>query len=203
MTNRLLARRKTYVLLFAGVLVLVSFAAVGIIRVSGRDGSTASIGGLRPALAETRAFVMHETPRPIPEFGFDNADGQPLTMADFRGKVVLLNIWATWCAPCREEMPTLDALQVTLGGAEFQVVPLSIDRAGPNVVRKFYDEIGIRHLGLYIDSSSQASFALSVVGLPTTLLIDVEGREVGRLIGPAEWDSNEMISLFKSQLTKY
>ena len=102
--------------------------------------------------------------------------------------MVLLNVWATWCAPCREEMPTLDRLQAQLGGDDFHVLPLSIDRAGLGPVQRFYDEIGIRHLG--------QSFA--VIGLPTTLLIDRQGRERGRLTGPAEWDSAEAIEQFQT-----
>jgi thiol-disulfide isomerase/thioredoxin len=118
-----------------------------------------------------------------------------------RGKTVLLNIWATWCVPCREEMPTLDTLEAELGGPAFEVVPLSVDRAGPEAVRKFYAEIGIEHLSLYINTSMRASFDLQAPGLPTTLLIDSEGRELGRLVGPAEWDTPEMIAFLKNHLT--
>ena len=144
---------------------------------------------------------MHEAPRPLPEITFEDGNGEALTLADLRGKTVLLNIWATWCVPCREEMPTLDALEADLGGPGFEVVPLSVDRAGPEVVRKFYAEIGIEHLGLYIDASMRASFDLQAPGLPTTLLIDSEGRELGRLVGPAEWDTPEMIAFLKNHLT--
>jgi thiol-disulfide isomerase/thioredoxin len=144
---------------------------------------------------------MHEAPRPLPEISFEDGSGRTLSLADFKGKTVLLNIWATWCVPCREEMPTLDALQAELGGPGFEVVPLSIDRAGPRVVRKFYAETGIRHLGLYIDASVRASFVLRTVGLPTTLLIDSEGRELGRLVGPAEWDTPEMTAFIGKHLS--
>jgi thiol-disulfide isomerase/thioredoxin len=101
----------------------------------------------------------------------------------------LLNIWATWCVPCREEMPTLDALQEKLGGDDFHVLPLSIDRAGMEIVRRFYDEIGIRHLDTYLAEDIRVMAAFAVVGLPTTILIDRDGFERGRLVGPAEWDS--------------
>jgi len=145
-------------------------------------------------------FAIHETPQTVPEISFQDADGKPKTLADFAGKVVLLNIWATWCAPCRKEMPTLDRLQAELGGPDFEVVALSVDRKGPEVVRKFYDEIGIKHLALNIDTSSKAMFALGAVGLPLTLLIDREGREVGRVIGPAEWDSPEMVAFIRDRI---
>jgi len=123
-----------------------------------------------------------------------DGDGRDLTLADFEGRVVLLNIWATWCPPCREEMPTLDALQARLGGSDFHVLPLSIDRAGLEPVRRFYRETGIRNLDLYIAEDTRAMLALAVVGLPTTILIDRMGRELGRLAGPAEWNSPEAVA---------
>jgi thiol-disulfide isomerase/thioredoxin len=151
--------------------------------------------------AETpQNFAIHATPKPVPEIRFEDGTGQPRTLADFRGKVVLLNVWATWCIPCRKEMPTLDRLQAELGGPDFEVLALSIDRAGLDVVKKFFDEIGIERLALNIDVTSKAMFTLGVVGLPTTLLIDREGREVGRLIGPAEWDSPEMVAFIRDHI---
>ena len=121
-------------------------------------------------------------------------------LSDFRGKVVLLNVWATWCAPCRKEMPALDRLQQTLGGAEFEVVALSIDGGGAAAVRRFYDEIGIRSLALYVDSTMAASGKLRTVGIPTTLLLDREGRERWRKTGPAEWDSPEIVESLRAKL---
>ena len=147
-------------------------------------------------------FTLHEAPRPLPELRFEDAEGRALSLADFRGKVVLLNIWATWCGPCRREMPTLDRLQAQLGGPEFEVVALSIDRAGLEVVREFYDEIGIERLAMYIDSSGEAARDLGVLGLPTTLLVDRNGRELGRLIGPAEWDTPAMVAFIREYLER-
>tara|TARA_R100000773_G_scaffold41118_1_gene37488 strand:- start:208 stop:660 length:453 start_codon:yes stop_codon:yes gene_type:complete len=132
---------------------------------------------------------LHDKPRQMLSPPFVNGKGRDLTLADFRGRVVLLNIWATWCVPCREEMPTLDALQEKLGGDDFHVLPLSIDRAGMEIVRRFYDEIGIRHLDTYLAEDIRVMAAFAVVGLPTTILIDRDGFERGRLVGPAEWDS--------------
>ena len=146
-------------------------------------------------------FAMHESPKPIPDIRFEDGEGNEKTLADFRGKTVLLNVWATWCVPCREEMPTLDRLQAKLGGPNFEVVTLSMDRAGPDVVRKFFAEIGIENLALHIDPSSKAMFAIGVVGLPTTILFDEKGRELGRLVGPAEWDSPEMVEFIRSKIT--
>ena len=149
---------------------------------------------------QQRSFVMHDVPRPLPEFGFENAEGQPMTLSDFEGTVVLLNVWATWCVPCREEKPTLDALQAELGSSEFKVVALSFDRAGADVVQDFYSEIGIRNLDLFIDPTMKTTTALGIPGLPTTLLIDRNGRELGRLVGPTEWATAEMIDFLKSHI---
>ena len=140
-------------------------------------------------------FVRHATPRPLPAVAFTDGEGRPVSLAQFRGRTVLLNVWATWCAPCRKEMPTLDALQEKRGGPDFEVVALSIDNAGPAAVRKFYEEVGVRHLRIYNDATTQVTAALSVVGVPATLLIDREGREIGRALGPAEWDAPEVVEM--------
>ena len=154
------------------------------------------------AEAAPQGFILHPEPKPVPEIQFQDGEGRNLTLAAFRGKVVLLNIWATWCGPCRTEMPTLDRLQAKLGGPDFEVLALSIDRDGVPAITKFFDEVGVRHLAMYLDSSTKAAPALGAVGLPTTLLIDRDGREIGRLVGPAEWDSPEMVEFIRDQLTK-
>jgi len=148
--------------------------------------------------AASPVMTLHASPRALRAPSFVDGDGRALALADFSGRVVLLNVWATWCAPCREEMPTLDALQARLGGADFHVLALSIDRAGLDPVRRFYAEIGIARLGLYLARDIRAMLAFSVIGLPTTLLIDRQGRELGRLVGPAEWDSAAHVALFRS-----
>ena len=145
--------------------------------------------------AEAKPLMpLHDAPREMLSPPFVNGAGRDLTLEDFRGRIVLLNIWATWCVPCREEMPTLDALQARLGGDGFHVLPLSIDRAGLKVVRRFYEEIGIQHLDIYLADSTRAMWAFGALGLPTTILIGRGGKELGRLVGPAEWDSPEIIS---------
>ncbi|WP_119390691.1 TlpA family protein disulfide reductase [Taklimakanibacter lacteus] len=145
-------------------------------------------------------FVVHQEPKALPELRFKDGDGRPKSLSDFNGKVVLLNVWATWCGPCRKEMPTLDRLQAGLGGPGFEVVVLSIDRAGIDVVRKFFGEIGIKNLTLYIDEGGKALRELGIFGLPATLLIDREGREIGRLVGPADWDTPEMVAFIRGHL---
>ncbi|MDH4570501.1 TlpA family protein disulfide reductase [Pseudomonas sp. BN414] len=142
----------------------------------------------------TRAgMLIWPEARRVEDFRFIDGGGKPLSLADFRGKVVLLNLWATWCVPCRQEMPTLDRLQAKLGGSDFQVVALSLDQGGLPVVRDFYREIGIQHLPVYLDEHMQAIQSLGAFGLPVTLLLDREGREIGRKAGAAEWDSPEVI----------
>lgn len=146
-------------------------------------------------------FTPLDKPRPLPELHFTNANGQPLSLADFRGRFVLLNLWATWCVPCRKEMPTLDRLEVNLGGRDFEVVALSIDRQGLAAVRPFFKERRLKALRIYLDQSGQAASTLGAPGLPTTLLIDRDGREVARKIGPAEWDSPAMEGAIRRYLT--
>ncbi|MES2915921.1 MAG: TlpA disulfide reductase family protein [Pseudomonadota bacterium] len=145
-----------------------------------------------PGIAGTMGFAVLDAPQDMPEVRFVTEDGSRRTLADFRGKVILLNIWATWCIPCRKEMPTLDALQADLGSSKFEVVTLSIDKAGVPVVRQFFDEYAIRNLAIYVDQTSLAFSNLGVFGLPTTLIVDGDGRELARLIGPAEWNSPDM-----------
>ncbi len=140
------------------------------------------------------SFNAYKTPRELPAVPFINASGEAMSLSAFKGKTVLLNLWATWCVPCREEMPTLDRLQAGLGGEKFTVVALSLDQEGPVVVKDFYDELGLEHLGIYVDDRIRAPAALGVIGVPATLLIDGEGREIGRKLGPAEWDSPEVIA---------
>ncbi len=145
-------------------------------------------------------FDLLDPPRPLPELRFVDGGGRPLTLADFRGKVILLNLWATWCIPCLREMPTLDRLQAKLGGPRFEVVVLSIDIGGIPVVEKFYRALKLDSLGIYVDKTLRVKRDLGIVGIPTTLLIDRQGREIGRLAGPAEWDSKEAIKAIRRYL---
>lgn len=122
-----------------------------------------------------------------------------MQLANLRGKVVLLNIWATWCPPCKQEMPSLDRLQAKLGGPGFEVVALSIDKDSKGLaeVKSFYSQVGIRNLRIFQDPTGTAGFTLGTVGVPTTLLIDRQGRELGRLTGTAEWDSQEALDFMR------
>ena len=145
-------------------------------------------------------FVFKPQPEPLPDIRFVNGSGADMTLANFRGRVVLLNLWATWCAPCREEMPGLDKLQAALGSDKFEVVPLAIDKGGIEAARKFLAGIKAEKLGVYADPTAKEGLTLKVIGMPTSILIDKEGREIGRLIGPANWDSPEAKRLIEAQL---
>ena len=147
-----------------------------------------------------QAFELIDPPRSAPEISFSDASGNSVGLTDFRGGVVLLNFWATWCAPCIREMPSLDRLEAALGGPEFQVVALSIDREGPDAVAAFFAEHGIEHLAIYNDSLARASRELVESGLPTTWLIDRDGRLRGRYAGPTEWDSAAAEALIRHYL---
>lgn len=172
--------------------------------VSGLLGAFAAGVIAPPAAAQPtlKNLVMHEAPRPVPTIDFADDHGQASRLAEFNGKVVVLNIWATWCVPCRKEMPALDRLQASLGGAEFAVAPISIDRGGVENVTKFYQEIGVHHLPIYLDASGKVLRELGAVGLPTTLILDRAGREIGRVVGPAEWDAPETMERLKSVIAK-
>jgi thiol-disulfide isomerase/thioredoxin len=146
------------------------------------------------------AFVFRKAPEDLPEVKFVDAGGKERTLADWRGKVVLLNLWATWCLPCRKEMPALDRLQAEMGSDKFQVVAVSVDRTGVAGARKFLDEAKAEKLALYADPTARMATTLRAAGLPATLLIDREGREVGRLLGPAEWDSEDARRLIAAAL---
>lgn len=186
------------VIAVAAMAALVGFAAV--YGTLGRPDNS-GLAGRKAAQAETDAagprrrapglpaFVYKTAPAPLADVGFVDGSGAPKTLKDFRGKTVLLNLWATWCAPCREEMPSLDRLQQELGSDVFQVVALAVDRTGLDSARKFLEGINVKSLALYADPTTRSGSALKAVGMPTTILIDAEGREIGRLPGPAEWDS--------------
>jgi thiol-disulfide isomerase/thioredoxin len=152
--------------------------------------------GLR-ITGEIQHFRLLENPRPVPDLPFADGDGKPVRLTDFKGKVVLLNFWATWCAPCRREMPALDQLQETLGGPKFQVVALSVDMFGKKLVPPYYRAVKLKRLGIYLDPKGVVQRAIGVKSLPTTVLIDAGGRMVGALEGPAEWMAPEAQALIR------
>jgi thiol-disulfide isomerase/thioredoxin len=152
------------------------------------------------SVGEMAAFVFKPTPEPLPKVNFVDAAGKERTLDDWKGKVVLLNLWATWCAPCRKEMPGLDRLQGELGSDKFEVVAVSVDRTGTAGAKKFLDQIKVEKLAVLADPSARMGTTLRAIGMPATLLIDAEGREIGRMVGPAEWDTPEGKALIQAAL---
>ena len=145
-------------------------------------------------------FSLLDPPVPAPETGFLNATGRTISLEAFAGRVVLLNFWATWCAPCIRELPTMARLQTELGPAGLSVVAVSQDRGGLPVVRPFLEQLGVEALEAYVDPKGALARDFGLVGLPTTYLIDAEGRIVGGLEGPAEWDSRDAKTLIRFYL---
>ncbi|NIM42841.1 MAG: redoxin domain-containing protein [Hydrogenophaga sp.] len=143
-------------------------------------------------------FERWGAPRPLPDLKFSDPAGRPASLADFRGRLVLLNLWATWCPPCREEMPALDRLNARLGGDKFVVIALALD--SPGKAEAFLRQIKAGTLGAYTDSQGLALSTLRVTTVPTTLLIDARGRELGRLSGAAPWDEKPALELIQSYL---
>lgn len=143
--------------------------------------------------------VVHGRARGLPSLRFTDGNGAATSLARFRDRVVLLNVWATWCGPCREEMPTLDRLQAALGGPHFEVVAVSIDAGGLPVIQAFFRATGVKHLHPYLDTFHDAA-AVITTGIPFTLLVDRNGREAGRKLGPAAWDDPQLVRLIRRYL---
>jgi len=141
-------------------------------------------------------LVIHDAPLPPPAGGFTDAAGNPMDYGAFAGKVVAVNFWATWCIPCRREMPTLDNLQAQLGDDDFTVAAISSDRTAEQAQR-FFDEIGVDKLTLYHDPRAEFARASRVIGYPVVLILDRQGGELARLTGGAEWDSIEAVELLR------
>jgi thiol-disulfide isomerase/thioredoxin len=156
------------------------------------------------ARGEVAAVTVAKSPKTPPEISFQGADGRSMSLADFKGKIVLVNLWATWCVPCREEMPALDKLQAELGGPNFQVAAINVDTRNPDKPKTWLQENGIRNLAYYADPTGNLLQVLQrsghVVGLPTTLLVDATGCEIALLKGPAEWASADALALVRAAL---
>jgi len=189
-------KRSLIVALLALAVTVVSVVYI-VQQVSEPAAPGESIVRLRTESGPGFRFVTMASPKPVPQLQLTDKDGRALSLADFRGKVILLNIWATWCPPCRKEMPSLDRLQARLGGPDFEVVAVSIDQGNDAlfIVEEFFREIEVKHLRIFLDSTGGAARTVGALGLPVTLLVDRRGLELGRLVGPAEWDSPEAVAL--------
>jgi thiol-disulfide isomerase/thioredoxin len=203
-------------LLFAGIAALALIGAgAGWYLLSSDHADVAQAGECRAAQAKTAnleplakgeiaALNVNSRPKPPPAIAFAGGEGQPMSLADFRGKTILVNLWATWCVPCREEMPALDKLQTELGGNDFQVVAINVDTRNPDKPRAWLQENGIKNLAYHADPAGKLLQVLQksghVVGLPATFMVDPEGCEIAILKGPAEWDSPDALSFVRAAL---
>ena len=154
-------------------------------------------GACRAGAGDLGNFQATRPAVPLPEVEFFDARDTPHSFADYRGRGVVFNFWATWCAPCVKEMPALERAHAELAGAGIDVVTLSEDRGGAKVIDPFYEKLGLRNLPVLVDRRGEVLRALKITGLPTTVLIDARGREVGRVVGIAEWDSSEALDFLR------
>lgn len=190
---------------------LIGFAGVygigGLKRGAGGDSACSGAVDLARKIAplahgELAALTMATTPVRLPDLAFEDADGKPRKLSDWRGKTVLLNLWATWCVPCRKEMPALDNLQAKLGGKDFEVVAVNIDTRDPEKPKNFLKESNLTRLGYFTDQKAKVFQELKAtgkaLGMPTSILIDAKGCEIANIAGPAEWASDDAIKLVKA-----
>ncbi len=143
-------------------------------------------------------LAVLDAPAEVPATAFTDKDGGEHALADWKGKVTLVNFWATWCAPCRKELPALDALNRDLGGEDFAVVTIAAGRNALPGITRLFDEVGVKTLPVYLDPKLQLSREMGVIGLPVSILLDREGREVARMSGDAEWDSDSARAIVKA-----
>jgi thiol-disulfide isomerase/thioredoxin len=207
-------RRIPYVVGAVLVGTMIGFAGVygigGLKRNAAGDSACAAAVDLSRKLAplvhgEVAALTMATAPLRLPDLAFEDGDGKPRKLSDWRGRTVLVNLWATWCVPCRREMPALDRLQARLGGKNFEVVAINIDTRDPEKPRSFLKEANLTRLGYFSDQKAKVFQDLKAIGralgMPTSVLVDSQGCEIGTIAGPAEWDSDDAVKLITAATT--
>src|SRR6476661_7677975 len=156
------------------------------------------------AHGEVAALTMATAPLRLPDLAFEDADGKPRKLSEWRGRTVLLNLWATWCVPCRKEMPALESLQTRLGGPDFEVVAVNIDTRDPEKPKNFLKEANLNRLGYFTDQNANIFQDLKgigrALGMPTSVLVDAQGCEIGTIAGPAEWGSDDAVKLISAAM---
>ena len=208
-----LAATRRIPLAIGAVLVGALIGFVGVYGIGGMkrggsgDAACASAVDLAKKIAplahgEVAALTMATAPLRLPDLTFEDANGKPKKLSDWRGKTVLLNLWATWCVPCRKEMPALDELQSKLGGKDFEVVAVNIDTRDPDKPKNFLKDANLTKLGYFTDQKAKVFQDLKAIGralgMPTSVLIDAQGCEIGTIAGPAEWASDDAVKLIKA-----
>lgn len=186
-----------------------AYGLLGLKRGAGGDASCSAAVDLAKRIAplahgEVAAVTMATAGLRVPDLAFEDAEGKPRKLSDWRGKTVLLNLWATWCVPCRKEMPALDELQAKLGGKDFEVVAVNIDTRDPDKPKNFLKEARLTRLGYFADHKAKVFQDLKAVGralgMPTSVLVDPQGCEIGTIAGPAEWASEDAVKLIKAAM---
>lgn len=172
--------------------IAIGFSTIPVARAQDADRLCALSPTASPMI--TRQLIEKKPPCDMPDLSFSDKDGKTVSLSDFRGQTLLVNLWATWCPPCVREMPALDRLQGKLGGADFQVIAISQDRGGASVAQKWFTDNNMKNLALFADPKASAGRTLKAPGLPVSIIVDPEGREVARLYGDTAWDSDAMIS---------
>jgi thiol-disulfide isomerase/thioredoxin len=186
------ARLRLALAFYAGLAVLANAAVAGPLPQAEID----RIAGLRAG--DMRKLSLDVAGRDHAGLTYMSGDGAPVTLAQSNGRIRLVNFWATWCAPCRQEKPSLDALQATLGGPDFEVIAIATGRNSPKAIARFNAETGVRHLALNTDRDGAAARTMGVMGLPVTVVIDRAGFEIGRLVGGADWNAAEARALVEA-----
>ncbi|MEM6305069.1 MAG: TlpA disulfide reductase family protein [Pseudomonadota bacterium] len=186
---------------------LKDFIALAVMYTALLTGANAALAANEDLLAlregDMKKLVIHDTPKATTDAVFNlEDDGGPATLADWRGKYVLVNFWATWCAPCRKEMPQINALQKEFGGDDFEVLTIASGRNSPEGIKRFFAEAGIDSLPRHQDPKQALAAQMGIFGLPITVILDPEGREIARLRGDAHWDSESAKSIVKALIAK-
>lgn len=210
-------RRARYLLLAAFLGTIAGFAGVyltgglprnaGVVQDASCVNASLTAKRLMPlAKGEVAAFSPNASPRRATPITFKDGSGRTVSLEDFKGRVVLINLWATWCVPCRKEMPALDELESKLGGQDFAVLAINLDQRGGDKPRKFLEEIKVKHLVYYEDPTTNVFQKLKgagrAPGLPSTILVDRDGCELGFMPGPAEWSGEDALALIRAALAK-
>jgi thiol-disulfide isomerase/thioredoxin len=197
------------------VLVGAAIGFAGVYGIGGLKRNASGDPACRPAVdlarklaplahGEVAALTMASAPLRLPDLSFEDAQGKPKKLSDWRGRTVLLNLWATWCVPCRKEMPALESLQTRLGGPDFEVVAVNIDTRDPQKPKNFLKEANLNRLGYFTDQNAKIFQDLKgigrALGMPTSVLVDPQGCEIGTIAGPAEWGSDDAVKLISAAM---
>jgi thiol-disulfide isomerase/thioredoxin len=197
------------------VLIGAAIGFAGVYGIGGMRRNAAGDPACRPAVAlsqklaplahgEVAALTMATTPLKLPDLAFEDADGKPRKLSDWRGRTVLVNLWATWCVPCRREMPALNGLQTKLGGPDFEVVAVNIDTRDPEKPKNFLKDANLTRLGYFTDEKAKVFQDLKSIGralgMPTSVLVDGQGCEIATIAGPADWASDDAVKLISAAI---